>query len=102
MTEQITQEFRCIWHCEGLTIHIVITFRPCYFTGYDHLEIRSIDPEHHPLPITETGYRSHFEPAGEIDRLGGPVAVAQMLLDTAAQTTDWKEQMDRLRQPSLF
>lgn len=32
-----------------------------------HLDIRSIKPERAPLPITETGYRSHFLHPDEID-----------------------------------
>lgn len=102
MKETITEEYRCLWQCDWLTIHILITFRPHYFSDYDHLEIRSIEPENHPLPITETGYRSHFEPHGEIERLGGPVAVARIMLDTAAHTTLWKQWMKQLQQPSLF
>lgn len=37
-----------------------------------HLEIEAIDPARSPLPMTETGYRSHFTQAIAIDEAGGP------------------------------
>lgn len=39
-----------------------------------HLELRALEPERAPLPMTETGYRSHFAPASVIAEAGGPVA----------------------------
>ncbi len=35
-------------------------YTPLQWKTIAHLEIRSIKPERAPLPITETGYRSHF------------------------------------------
>jgi len=42
-----------------------------------------------PLPITETGYRSHFLAADEIDNEGGPVAYVAAWLDTMARSQEW-------------
>jgi hypothetical protein len=45
----------------GETVRIRITHgREYLFASSDHLQIESIGPEKAPLPITETGYLSHF------------------------------------------
>lgn len=67
-----------------------------------HLDIRSIKPERAPLPISETGYRSHFLHPGEIDLLGGPVAYVQTWLDEMAESKEWREYVVSSRQLSLF
>lgn len=68
--------------------------------GFAHLEIRSENCA--VLPITETGYKSHFLPATEIDDQGGPVAYVEAWLDHAAQSAEWKEHVRQSRQLSLF
>ncbi|WP_109809670.1 hypothetical protein [Sphingosinithalassobacter portus] len=68
-----------------------------------HLEIRSLNPPRAPLPITETGYRSHFHQPGTIEALGGDV-VAQVVawLDEEAAKPEWQTHLERSRQYSLF
>ena len=44
-----------------------------------HLEIKSQNCE--PLPITETGYKSHFIAKCLIEEFGGPIAVSYTHLD---------------------
>lgn len=63
-----------------------------------HLQIRASQR----LPITETGYRSHFLPLVEIDEAGGPVAYALAWLDLAAADPEWKAYQNAQRQLSLF
>ena len=46
-----------------------------------HLEIRSVNPPKAELPITETGYLSHFLQPEELDQAGGPVAYFIAALD---------------------
>lgn len=41
--------------------------------GWSHIEIVVLKPKGAPLPITETGYRSHFLGHNELQRAGGPV-----------------------------
>ena len=55
-----------------------------------------------PLPITETGYRSHFLAADEIDSAGGPVAYIAIWLDTMARSQEWIAYEQASRQLSLF
>lgn len=66
------------------------------------LQIRSIKPEHCPLPMTETGYIGHFVEAAEIDEAGGPVAYSVAWLERASGYPAWREYEDRRRQLSLF
>ena len=53
-----------VWR--GITIEVRYT--PVWFDmpGYQvvHLEVRSMLPERHPLPFTDTGYRSMFLTTG--------------------------------------
>ena len=54
-----------------------------------HLEVTSAVPSE-PLPISETGYKSQFLPAGEIENAGGVVAYVTRWLDTASRKPAWK------------
>lgn len=47
-------------HIRWEGIPITVRFNACWIQGVAHLEIISDDRQ--PLPITETGYRSHFLP----------------------------------------
>jgi len=67
-----------------------------------HFDITAIRPERAPLPITETGYRSHFANPDGIAALGGPVAFVRAWLDHDARSAAWKEWEARSRQMSLF
>ena len=67
-----------------------------------HLQLRSLVPDRAPLPVTVTGYRSHFLPMGEVERAGGPVAYATAWLDRMAQSREWKQYEEGGRQLSLF
>lgn len=70
--------------------------------AHAHLEVRSIRPERAPLPITETGYRSHFVDTQEIDEAGGPAAYVATWLSQAAKTAEWRDYEARSRQLTLF
>lgn len=54
------------------------------------------------LPITETGYRSHFLTPQEVERAGGPVALVVAWLNEAARNKGWKEAEEKARQLNLF
>lgn len=72
------------------------------YPGRAHLEVRVIEPERAPLPITETGYRSHFLLSGIVEEAGGPTAYVRAWLDEAARQPAWRKARDRWRQLSLF
>ncbi|MGQ3284177.1 hypothetical protein [Bosea sp. (in: a-proteobacteria)] len=71
-------------------------------TGFDHVEVRSITPERAPLPITETGYRSHFLHGEDLAGHGGAVAFVTQWLDHEARGAEWKEHQRTSAQLSLF
>jgi len=54
------------------------------------------------LPVTETGYRSHFVPREDVEALGGPVSYARAWLDDAAKSPEWQAHKSASRQLSLF
>lgn len=98
--ERHPQTYRFTW--QGIAIEAGYT--PRMFGGIiAHLEIRSIAPERAPLPITETGYRSHFHPCGMVEANGGDV-VAQVVawLDEEAEKPEWRRYAEASRQGSLF
>lgn len=100
------QRFEFQWQGLGVEVLYCPNWFPFYeeIYGYPlaHLEIKTIQPEGAPLPITETGYLSHFMRADAIDAEGGPLAYARTWLDHAAQSPAWKEQQAGQRQYSLF
>lgn len=67
-----------------------------------HLEVETIQPKKAPLPFTETGYRSHFTGADDIESAGGPVAYVEAWLDWASRSPEWKDRQDRDRQYALL
>lgn len=96
MEEQL---YRFTWR--GIEIETIYT--PLKWTVIAHLEVRSIHPAGAALPITSTGYRSHFHQPGTIEALGGDV-VAQVTawLDEEASKPEWREQEAASRQGELF
>jgi hypothetical protein len=93
------QTFRLLWR--GIEIEIVYT--PRRWTVIDHLDIRSVRPERAPLPITGTGYLSHFMQPGTVEAQGGDVE-AQVLswLNEAAIDREWLSYVESSRQGELF
>ncbi len=93
------QTYRFRWQ----SIEIEAVYTPLKWSVIAHLEIRSIKPERAKLPITDTGYRSHFHPPGTIEALGGDV-VAQVTawLDEEAAKPAWRAHIDASRQGELF
>jgi hypothetical protein len=55
-----------------------------------------------PLPITETGYRSHFISKDMIEAAGGPETYVEAWLNDAATSRGWIEQEADIRQYALF
>jgi len=78
------------------------SYEEIYGEPLAHLAIETLDPPRSPLPMTETGYRSHFTPAKVIEDEGGPVAFVRGWLDEAAQSPIWREQRAAARQMSLL
>lgn len=97
--EQQPQIYRLTW--QG--IEIEARYWPRKWGVTAHLEIESVRPERAPLPITGTGYRSHFHQPGTIEALGGNVIVQVIAwLDEEAASPEWREHADASRQGQLF
>lgn len=96
-----TEQHRFEWN--GILLEI--TDEPQWL-GIDedlaHLTVTSIRPDHAPLPITETGYRSHFVAAADVDSAGGPVAYVSAWLTAEAGSSAWREREQAARQFTLF
>lgn len=86
------QTFTLMWHDGISEIEILITLKPDYFKDMAHLEIRSIAPERAPLPITETGYRSHFIHTADMELSAfDPVAEVENWIEQEASSPKWKK-----------
>lgn len=98
------QSHRLTW--DGVDIEIrycpdwLDSCRETYGYALAHLEIETVTRES--LPITETGYLSHFTRADNVTAYGGPAAYVQNWLEIEAQRRDWKDFEDQRRQLALF
>lgn len=102
MTQHIYETFQVVWR--GITIDITYERNWLRIDGYApcHLTLRSVRPEHEPLPLTRTGYRSHFTDPAYIDEAGGPVAYVLQELEAAAKGREWGAQKTDSSQLELF
>lgn len=69
VTKQRT--FRLVIEAQAMSV----TYKPYYFGGqdpYGHFEFRSPDEPPRRIPVSETGYRSHFAPMAEIEAAKSP------------------------------
>ena len=84
-----------IW--EGITI--AISHEANWLnTDYDHIELRADEK----LPVTETGYRSHFIANAELALFGSLEDFVRQWLDTAATSKEWQKYLKDSQQLSLF
>lgn len=90
-------------------IDLEITWEPNWLSigeelGMDtaHLSITATRPDRAKLPVTETGYRSHFTSAETVESYGGPVAFVLAWLDETARAPAWRAQAAADRQLALF
>lgn len=67
---------------------------------FDHIELKVVDKQ--VIPVTETGYRSHFIPAGIVEQYGGASAFVCTWLDHEAQSPEWEKRKEAAKQLSLF
>lgn len=86
---------------ERITIRITHA-RDYLSSGSDHIEVESIRPKKAPLPITETGYRSHFMPALELMNAGGPVTFVTAWIEQEAKGKAWSKTATAKAQGDLF
>lgn len=85
-------------------IEIELIYKPKEYGGViAHLEVRSVHPECAPLPITETGYKSHYHAVGTVEASEGTlVEQVSEWLDAEAKSKAWLRHVEESRQLSLF
>ncbi len=97
MEQRNIQTFEEEW--QGITL--TIRYEPDWLGGLSaHLQVESAGRV--ALPITETGYRSHFCSPVSIEEEGGPVAYVMAWIKAEAETAVWIEAQAKAAQLSLF
>ena len=84
-------------------VRIRITHARDYLsTGNDHIEVESIAPKKAPLPITETGYRSHFLSPLDLINAGGAVTFVEAWIAAECKGKAWTKSATAAAQGDLF
>jgi len=101
MKDCIYQSYRLEWR----ELEIEVRYCPDWLGSNEkyataHIEVESVCRS--PLPITETGYVSHFTIAELVEAEGGPVSFVEAWLNALAGKKAWKDTEVRRRQYSLF
>ena len=87
---------------EWRSVHFRINWKANWLnTGMAHIEIICLAKGAR-LPVTETGYRSHFTPPAAVANRGGPVAYVMAWLDAEAASPEWQKHAAASRQLDLF
>lgn len=84
-------------------IEITLKYTPHYSEHCDsllHIEIRASNKE--PLPISETGYRSHFFYSEKIYTLPEVEEMVKCWLDGEAKNKEWQNLQRKRQQLTLF
>lgn len=70
--------------------------------GWSHIELRLLAPKGAPVPITSTGYLSHFLSDDDLLVTGGAVSFFTAWLDRDARSKAWVKTEAAWRQGDLF
>ncbi len=73
-------------------------YREAYGYALAHIQLRA----DRPIPVTGTGYLSHFIAEPLVAEYGGATAFVTAMLDDAAQSPEWEKMQAEYQQPSLF
>lgn len=106
MNDKSSITYRLTWD----NIEIEIVHSPSYIRSFervyghsmDHLQVKSVDPERAPLPITETGYKSIWIIGPRLEEFGGPEQYIRDYLTHEAKSPDWLARKASADQYSLF
>ncbi len=87
----------------GQTVRIrIIHAREYLFASSDHLQIESIAPEKAPLPITGTGYLSHFISPIALADAGGAISFVTAWIEWETKGKAWTKAAATKAQGDLF
>lgn len=70
--------------------------------GTDHIEIHVIAPKKAVIPLTDTGYRSHFIDGGQLKEAGGVRRFVEQWLATESHSKEWQKKELARQQGDLF
>lgn len=94
---------RHVYIIEWQGVSVELTYWPLKWNTISHLTVAVVEPTGAPLPITETGFKSHFfAPSGEALTKAEVVALVVEWLDEAAQSPKWLKHVEASRQGELF
>jgi len=95
---------RIIWQGIAIEIRYCRAWLSEDINGYNiaHLEIETLEPKRSPLPMTETGYKSHFCQHADILEYGGAKEYVTAWLESEAKSASWKSYIEESRQADLF
>ncbi len=80
-------------------IEISLTHTPSWLNSdHRHIELRAGER----LPVTQTGYRSHFVHQDEFALFDGPEDFARQWLEQAATSKEWQKYLKDSQQLTLF
>ena len=80
-------------------IDVSISHTPNWLNSeFHHIELRADEK----LPVSETGYRSHFIHRDEFTHFGNVTTFVTQWLDEAAKSSGWIRYKEESRQLSLF
>lgn len=71
-------------------------------TGWSHIELRVLKPKGIPVPITSSGYLSHFLDEADLKAAGGPAGLFREWLDREANAKPYLKALASWRQLDLF
>ena len=86
-------------------IKITIIYKSNYFDSKKSARIAHLDittENRVPLPFTESGYRSHFFHATELEQYGTPTDFVKAWLEESAKSKEWKAYEKKKNQLTLF
>jgi len=95
--KKIKQEYVEILEWQGIKIDVC--YKPDYL-GSAHIELHVIEPPLAPIPVTPTGYISHFHQRGEVEAAGGPAEYARKWLDHEAKGRFWQMVLKKQNTPT--
>jgi hypothetical protein len=78
-------------------VSIAVRYRPGFFSETDHFEFRHPEGQNKPIPISRTGYRSHFVHESFVAAADSPEAFAKAFCLAVLSSSGEPEE-----QPSLF
>lgn len=92
---------RFTWEC----IEIEVRYNAeHYINVVSYIEIEAVNPPRARLPITSTGYKSHYAPYGSVERdyNGDVVAAVTHWLNQEVKSKKWQDYIENARQGVLF